>query len=213
MANTKDMARLLGNLFNQNPDIITFLGGQKNGIDDSQKDILLRMAGINNPTAKDRGDFDSVFNMLNGSKNAARDDYTSAVDNILKTDPTKLAIETGIGAVGEVSHAAADTVLNNYNKLAEAILTANRSMSNSQTERYGKSSRERAAEMSANERQRRGNNIAIWANVLGNIADKLTGKVERDNALERAAKMRPHDREMNMSGQYYDAQSRMYGLR
>ena len=213
MANPLNLAKSLSNLFSQNPAIMTFLGGQKNGIDDSQKDILLRMAGVNNPTAKDRGDFDSVFNMLNGSKNAARDDYTSAVDSILKTDPTKLAIETGIGAIGEASHAASDTALNNYNKLAEAILAGSRSMSNSQQERFGASTGEKAGELMANERQRRGNNLAIWANVLGNIADKLTGKVERDNALERAAKMRPYDKEMNMSGQYYDAQSRMYGLR
>lgn len=209
MANTKDMARLLSNFFNQNPAIMTFLGSQEKGIDDSQKDILLRMAGVNSPTAKDRGDFDSVFNMLNGSKNA----NTTAINNLLKTDPTKLAIETGIGAVGEASHAASDTVLNNYNKLAEAILAGSRTSGDAARNTYGKSPQERAAEHLANEKQRKGNNIAIWANVLGNIADKLTGKVERDNALERAAKMRPYDKEMNMSGQYYDAQSRMYGLR
>lgn len=207
-------------LFNRQPRLLnTILSG-----DDSVLPSLATAADVKKPS---QGDFDEIRNIakaLGGTDNSGVDlgsfdsmnkkygGYNQAIHSILKADPKTMAIEAGLGALGEASHAAADTVQNNYNKLAEAILMANRSMSGSQTERYGKSSRERAAEMSANERQRRGNNIAIWANAIGNIVDKITGKVERDNILERQAKMRPFDKELTMSGQYYDAQRKMYGL-
>lgn len=179
---------------------------------DEIKNIAKAMGGTNYDQSSGVGSLDSMNKKYGGYFDAVSGNAAKGLTSVLKTNPKTMAIEAGLSALGEASHAAADTVQNNYNKLAEAILMANRSMSGSQTERYGKSSRERAAEMSANERQRRGNNIAIWANAIGNIVDKITGKVERDNILERQAKMRPFDKELGMSGQYYDAQRKMYGL-
>lgn len=181
---------------------------------DEIKNIAKAMGGTNygQRSGVDLSSLDSINKKYGGYFDAVSGNKAKGITSILRANPTAMAIETGLDALGEASHTAADAIQNNYNKLAEAILIANRSMSGSQTERYGKSSRERAAEMSANERQRRGNNLAIWANAIGNIVDKFTGKVERDNILERQAKMRPLDKEMNMSGQYYDAQRKMYGF-
>lgn len=178
---------------------------------DEIRNIAKALGGTDN-SGIDLGSLDSVNKKYGGYFDAVSGNAAKGLTSVLKTDPKTMAIEAGLGALGEASHAAADAVQNNYNKLAEAILAGTRTMSGSQREKFGPSFLEKGAEMNALDRQRRGNNIAIWANAIGNIVDKITGKVERDNVLERQAKMRPFDKELGMSGQYYDAQRKMYGL-
>ena len=206
-------------LFNRQPRLLnTILAG-----DDSILPSLATAADVKKPKQADFDEIRNIAKALGGTDNGGADlssldsinkkydGYNKAIHSILKTDPKTMAIEAGLGALGEASHAAADTVLNNYNKLAEAILAGARTSGEGARNTYGKSPQERAAEHLANEKQRKGNNIAIWANAIGNIVDKITGKVERDNILERQARQRPLDKEINMSGQYYDAQRKMYG--
>lgn len=214
-------------LFNRQPRLLnTILAG-----DDSILPSLATAADVKKPKQADFDEIRNIAKALGGTDNggaglgsldnmnkkyggyfdAVSGNATKGLTSVLKTDPKTMAIEAGLGALGEASHAAADTVLNNYNKLAEAILAGARTSGEGARNTYGKSPQERAAEHLANEKQRKGNNIAIWANAIGNIVDKITGKVERDNVLERQAKMRPFDKELNMSGQYYDAQRKMYG--
>ena len=213
-----EVIRLL-NLLKQNP---TAAGSSDPNVVTS----LLKAAGVGNITQADRDEFDSLSSLMGnsgssllgnpnapaGSFDSKYGGYTNAVNSIMKGDPKTQVINAALNAVGEVSHAAADTVSNNYNKLAQAILQGTRQRSSAQTEKWGKSGLERAGEMAATERQRRGENIAIWARALGNVVDKITGDHQRTEATRQMYALKPWERELGLSGQTNDAMRKSLGL-
>lgn len=136
-------------------------------------------------------------------KDKAKQDYTSAVERIMQLDPKTKLLYTALTAAGEGAHAIGNISRNNGNRLAQAILEGNRDHSAEQDRIYGPSIKDKANAMEAAETMRRGENAgAIW-DAIGNAVQKALGMDQQNDLTVRQMKMIPYDKDMNMSGNYY----------
>lgn len=144
--------------------------------------------------AKNQADFD---------KSKAREDYKDAVQGIMALDPKTRLLYTAATAAGEGAHAIGNISKNNGNRLAQAILEASRSHNDTQDRIYGKSIQDKAAALTAADTMRRGENAGnIW-DALSNTINKMLGLQQQNDLTVRQMQMIPYDKDMNMSGNYY----------
>lgn len=135
-------------------------------------------------------------------------DYGDVVRNIAMMDPKTRAIYAALQVASTAAGAAGDVMQNNGNKLAEAILAANRTNSAHQNEVFGPSRRENVAGAWAAESQRKGNNAAIIGHGFSDAINKVTGMYRSEDQAARQRMMAPYDDVYmpGMSGQRFQTQ-------
>lgn len=189
--------------------------------DRSALSIIFNAAGQPDPTDDDLKDLQSLAGLFGtviddtGDKNNFQSDWTDPdtmdqlqterknMYNLLTGGAKERAIKAGIQAVGQIARAAGDIAANNGNKLAAALMAANRTNSAKQNDIYGPSRRERATEAWGHDKIRRGNNWQIALNRVGDFADKVLGTYQvADATAGNAALTRELAKEGMSSGAF-----------
>lgn len=161
--------------------------------DRSAISMLFNAAGLPDPSDDDINDIQSLAGLFGtviddtGDKGKYQSDWTDAdtmeqlqkerknMYNLLIGGAKEKAIKSGIQAVGQIAHAGGDIAANNGNKLAAALMAANRTNSARQNDIYGPSRKEKATEAWGQDKIRRGNNWQIALNNVGDFVDKVLG--------------------------------------
>lgn len=186
--------------------------------DRSALNVLFNAAGLAAPTADDLKDLQSLAGLfgtvINDSsdkdkgKGIYRTDWTDDATmeqlqrerknmrGLLTGTPEEMAIKAGIQAAGQLARMGGDIAANNGNKLAAALMAANRTNSARQNDIYGPSKREAATEAVGHERIRKGNNWKIVGDNVGDFVDKVLGTYQvADSTAANAALTRELARE------------------
>lgn len=183
---------------------------------------ILKYAGLQSPTASDmsdlrdfaagfttKGDIDAEQEARSQAAEARKQqfyrDYGDAVRRTMMKDPKAMLIYAAIQAASSGVRAAGDIAQNNGNRLAQAILSASRTNSDAQNAMYGPSRREKAGEMWANERMRRGNNVKTITDAIANTTDKVLGTYEAEDRSSRYRQMAPWDAQLGMGSNYFQS--------
>ena len=215
--NVKDLIRY----FRGNPDVLR-AAQSKNSSAMAQ---ILKAVGVSRVTQKDLQDAYDLAGAFDDSatiearqeaaeaKDKAKriqnaQEYGDVVRNIAMQDPKTMAIYAALQAAASGAKAIGNASQNNANKLAEAILSLNRTNSSRQNEVFGPSRRENAAGAWAAEKQRKGNNAAIVGNAIGDTIEKVLGTYRAEDLAARQRMMAPYDDAYmpGMSGQRYQTQ-------
>ena len=215
---TPAQAYTLNQIFSKSPKILDRVkSGDTRGLK-----ILLKTCGIKNVTQTDIQEaqdlaslFDSASEMSaqaeqqedieRAKRDRAAKAYGDTVRGIMKASPKTMAIYAALNAASSGLRAISDNAANNGNRLAQAILAAARgNMTDRQIDTYG-SSRMSNAQAWGQERMRRGENLGRWAKAASDAIDKTLGTYQADDRAARYRMMTPYDRELGMSGQYYNA--------
>lgn len=189
--------------------------------DTSALSMLFNAAGLPNPTDGDLKDLQSLAGLFGtvindtDDKGRYQSDWTDTdtmeqlhkerknMRSLLTGTPQEMAIKAGIQAVGQLARMGGDIAANNGNKLAAALMAANRTNSARQNELYGPSRREAAAEAIGNERIRKGNNWKIVGDKVGDFVDKVLGTYQiADATAGNAALTRELAKEGMSSGAF-----------
>ena len=177
--------------------------GQPDPTDDDLKD-LQSLAGLFGTVIDDTGD---KKNFQSDWANPAEMDQLQRerrnMRNLLTGTSKEMAIKAGVQAVGQIARAAGDMSANDGNRLAAALMAANRTNSARQNDIYGPSRKEKATEAWGQDKIRRGNNWQIALNKVGDFVDKVLGTYQiADATAGNAALTRELAREGMSSGAF-----------
>lgn len=189
--------------------------------DRSALKMLFNATGLSDPTDDDLKDLQSLAGLFgtvindSGDTGKYQSDWTDAdtmdqmhrererMRGLLTGTPQEMAIKAGIQAVGQLARMGGDIAANNGNKLAAALMAANRTNSARQNDLYGPSRREAAVEAVGNERMRKGNNWKIVGDNVGDFVDKVLGTYQiADATAGNAALTRELAKEGMSSGAF-----------
>ena len=186
--------------------------------DKSALSMLFNAAGLSNPSANDLNDLQSLaglFGTVLDDTGNYKSDWTDpntidqlqrerkSMRELITGTPKEMAIKAGVQAVGQLARAGGDIAANNGNRLAAALMAANRTNSARQNDIYGPSRKEKAAEAWGQDRIRRGNNWQIALNKVGDFVDKVLGTYQiADATAGNAALTRELAREGMSSGAF-----------
>ena len=189
--------------------------------DKSALSMLFNAAGLPDPSDDDLKDLQSLAGLFGtviddtGDKKKFQSDWTDhdtmeqmqserkGMRSLLTGTPQEMAIKAGIQAIGQVARAGGNIAANNGNRLAAALMAANRTNSARQNDIYGPSRKEKAAEAWGQDRIRRGNNWQIALNKVGDFVDKVLGTYQiADATAGNAALTRELAREGMSSGAF-----------
>lgn len=189
--------------------------------DRSALSMLFNAAGQPNPTDDDLNDLQSLAGLFGtviddtGDNKKFQSDWTDKdtlqqlqderknMYNLLTGGAKERAIKAGIQAVGQLARAGGDIAANNGNRLAAALMAANRTNSARQNDIYGPSRKEKATEAWGQDKIRRGNNWQIALNKVGDFVDKVLGTYQvADATAGNAALTRELAREGMSSGAF-----------
>lgn len=118
-------------------------------------------------------------NMTQGQK-------LDAVREIMVGDPTDYAVRAAGEAAKGISNYIGNKSVTDANRLAAAVLAANRVNSDRQNSIYGPSKTENAAQVWANEKQRRGENVKNATDEVTKVIENLTGLYNQRDDVSRA---------------------------
>lgn len=189
--------------------------------DRSALSMLFNAAGQPNPTDDDLNDLQSLAGLFGtviddtGNNGNYQSDWTDpntidqlqrerkSMRELITGTPKEMAIKAGVQAVGQLARAGGDIAANNGNRLAAALMAANRTNSARQNDIYGPSRKEKATEAWGQDRIRRGNNWQIALNKVGDFVDKVLGTYQvADATAGNAALTRELAREGMSSGAF-----------
>lgn len=192
--------------------------------DRSALNMLFNAAGQPDPTDDDLRDLQSLAGLFGtvindpGDKGNFQTDWTSKdtmerlqkertnMRNLLTGTPQEMAVKAGIQAVGSLARMGGDIAANNGNKLAAALMSANRTNSARQNDLYGPSRKEKATEAWGHDKIRRGNNWKIVGDKVGDFVDKVLGTYQiADATAGNAALTRELAKEGLSSGAFEQA--------
>ena len=161
--------------------------------DRSALSMLFNAAGLPDPSDDDLKDLQSLAGLFgtviddSGDKGKYQSDWTDKdtmeqlqkerknMYSLLTGGAKERAIKAGVQAVGQLARAGGDIAANNGNRLAAALMAANRTNSIRQNDIYGPSRKEKATEAWGQDKIRRGNNWQIALNKVGDLVDKVLG--------------------------------------
>jgi hypothetical protein len=155
------------------------------GSPDTDLDIL-RAIGIQNPTANDVSEIEQFIAASNIGRDEHMQDVTRSLRNILIQDPKTMSIVGAINAASGLTKAFGNVSANNGNRLANAILAANRTNTAAQNELYGPSRREKAAEAYSENRRKRGENVKAVTDEISGAIDKTLGNFNNQDLAARS---------------------------
>lgn len=174
--------------------------GQPNPTDDDLND-LQSLAGLFGTVIDDTGNYQSDWTDPNTMEQLQRE--RKSMRELITGTPKERAIKAGVQAVGQLARAGGDIAANNGNRLAAALMAANRTNSARQNDIYGPSRKEKATEAWGQDRIRRGNNWQIALNKVGDFVDKVLGTYQvADATAGNAALTRELAREGMSSGAF-----------
>lgn len=161
--------------------------------DKSALSMLFNAAGLQDPSDDDLNDLQSLAGLFGtviddtGDNKKFQSDWTDAdtmkqlqnerknMYNLLTGGAKERAIKAGVQFIGQLARAGGDIAANNGNRLAAALMAANRTNSARQNDIYGPSRKEKATEAWGQDKIRRGNNWQISLNKVGDFVDKVLG--------------------------------------
>lgn len=161
--------------------------------DRSALSMLFNAAGQPAPTDNDLKDLQSLAGLFgtvindSGDTDKYQSDWTDkdtmdqmqrereSMRNLIIGSPRDMAIKAGVQAIGQLARIGGDIAANNGNKLAAALMAANRTNSARQNDLYGPSRKEKATEAWGHDKIRRGNNWKIVGDKVGDFVDKVLG--------------------------------------
>lgn len=186
--------------------------------------MLFNATGLENPSVQDYDDLKSLAGLFGtviddtGDDGKFQTDWTSKdtmerlqkertnMRNLLTGTPQEMAVKAGIQAVGSLARMGGDIAANNGNKLAAALMAANRTNSARQNDLYGPSRKEKATEAWGHDKIRRGNNWKIVGDKVGDFVDKVLGTYQiADATAGNAALTRELAKEGLSSGAFEQA--------
>lgn len=189
--------------------------------DKSALSMLFNAAGLSDPSDDDLKDLQSLAGLFGtviddtGDKGEYQSDWTdrSTMDrlqrerknmtNLLTGGPEKMAVKAGVQLIGQLARMGGNIAANNGNRLAAALMAANRTNSERQNDIYGPSRREKATEAWGQDRIRRGNNWKAVGDTVGDFADKVLGTYHvADATAGNAALTRELTREGTSAGAF-----------
>ena len=189
--------------------------------DRSALSMLFNAAGLPDPSDDDLNDLQSLAGLFGtviddtGDNKKFQSDWTDKdtmkqlqkerknMYNLLTGGAKERAIKAGVQAIGQIAHAGGDIAANNGNRLAAALMAANRTNSDRQNDIYGPSRKEKATEAWGQDKIRRGNNWQIALNRVGDFVDKVLGTYQiADATAGNAALTRELAREGMSSGAF-----------
>ena len=189
--------------------------------DKSALSMLFNAAGLPDPSNDDLKDLQSLAGLFGtviddtGDNKKFQSDWTDhntmdqlqkerkGMRSLLTGTPKEMAIKAGLQAVGQLARAGGDIAANNGNRLAAALMAANRTNSARQNDIYGPSRREKATEAWGQDKIRRGNNWQFALNKVGDFVDKVLGTYQiADATAGNAALTRELAREGMSSGAF-----------
>lgn len=174
--------------------------GQPNPTDDDLND-LQSLAGLFGTVIDDTGNYQSDWTDPNTMNQLQRE--RKSMRELITGTPKEMAIKAGVQAVGQLARAGGDIAANNGNRLAAALMAANRTNSARQNDIYGPSRKEKATEAWGQDKIRRGNNWQIALNKVGDFVDKVLGTYQiADATAGNAALTRELAREGMSSGAF-----------
>ena len=174
--------------------------GQPNPTDDDLND-LQSLAGLFGTVIDDTGNYQSDWTDPNTMKQLQRE--RKSMRELITGKPQEMAIKAGIQAVGQLARAGGDIASNNGNRLAAALMAANRTNSARQNDIYGPSRKEKATEAWGQDKIRRGDNLQFALNKFGDFVDKVLGTYQiADATAGNAALTRELAREGMSSGAF-----------
>ena len=189
--------------------------------DRSVLSVLFNAAGLPDPSDDDLKDLQSLAGLFGTVINDTEDNKKFQSDwtdkdtmyqlqkerknmyNLLTGGAKERAIKAGVQAIGQLVRAGGDIAANNGNKLAAALMAANRTNSARQNDIYGPSRKEKATEAWGQDKIRRGNNWQIALNKVGDFVDKVLGTYQiADATAGNAALTRELAKEGMSSGAF-----------
>lgn len=189
--------------------------------DRSALTMLFNAAGQPDPTDDDLKDLQSLAGLFGtviddtGDKGRYQSDWTDTdtmdqlqrerknMRDLLTGTPEERAIKAGVQAVGQLARAGGEIAANDGNKLAAALMAANRTNSARQNDLYGPSRKEKATEAWGQDRIRRGNRWKIVGDKVGDFVDKVLGTYQiADATAGNAALTRELAKEGMSSGAF-----------
>lgn len=191
--------------------------------DKSALSMLFNAAGLPNPSDDDLKDLQSLAGLFGTVINDTEDNKKFQSDwtdkdtmdqlqkerknmyNLLTGGAKERAIKAGVQAIGQLARAGGDIVANNGNRLAAALMAANRTNSARQNDIYGPSRKEKATEAWGQDKIRRGNNWQIALNKVGDFVDKVLGTYQIADATAGNAALTRELAKEGMSSGAFDA--------
>lgn len=189
--------------------------------DKSALSMLFNAAGLPDPSDDDLKDLQSLAGLFGtvindtGDNKKFQSDWTNSdtmeqmqrerkgMRGLLTGTPEEMAIKAGIQAIGQLARAGGNIAANNGNRLAAALMAANRTNSARQNDLYGPSRRESATEAVGQERIRKGENWREAGNAVGDFVDKVLGTYQiADATAGNAALTRELAKEGMSSGAF-----------
>ena len=189
--------------------------------DKSALSMLFNAAGLPDPSDDDLKDLQSLAGLFGtviddtGDNKKFQSDWTDkdtlkqmqderkGMRSLLTGTPQEMAIKAGIQAVGQLARLGGNIAANNGNRLAAALMAANRTNSARQNDLYGPSRRESATEAVGQERIRKGENWQEAGNAVGDFVDKVLGTYQiADTTAGNAALTRELAKEGMSSGAF-----------
>ena len=189
--------------------------------DKSALSMLFNAAGLPDPSDDDLKDLQSLAGLFGtviddtGDNKNFQSDWTNpdtmeqmqserkSMRGLLTGTPKEMAIKAGIQAVGQLARAGGNIAANNGNRLAAALMAANRTNSARQNDLYGPSRRESATEAVGQERIRKGENWREAGKAIGDFVDKVLGTYQiADATAGNAALTRELAKEGMSSGAF-----------
>lgn len=189
--------------------------------DKSALSMLFNAAGLPDPSDDDLKDLQSLAGLFGtviddtGDKKKFQSDWTDkdtldqmqderkGMRSLLTGTSQEMAIKAGIQAVGQLARLGGNIAANNGNRLAAALMAANRTNSARQNDLYGPSRRESATEAVGQERIRKGENWQEAGNAVGDFVDKVLGTYQiADATAGNAALTRELAKEGMSSGAF-----------
>ena len=189
--------------------------------DKSALSMLFNAAGLSDPSDDDLKDLQSLAGLFGtviddtGDNKKFQSDWTDkdtlkqmqderkGMRSLLTGTPQEMAIKAGIQAVGQLARLGGNIAANNGNRLAAALMAANRTNSARQNDLYGPSRRESATEAVGQERIRKGENWQEAGNAVGDFVDKVLGTYQiADTTAGNAALTRELAKEGMSSGAF-----------
>ena len=189
--------------------------------DKSALSMLFNAAGLSDPSDDDLKDLQSLAGLFGtviddtGDNKKFQSDWTDkdtlkqmqderkGMRSLLTGTPQEMAIKAGIQAVGQLARLGGNIAANNGNRLAAALMAANRTNSASQNDLYGPSRRESATGAVGQERIRKCENWQEAGNAVGDFVDKVLGTYQiADATAGNAALTRELAKEGMSSGAF-----------
>lgn len=189
--------------------------------DKSALSMLFNAAGLPDPSDDDLKDLQSLAGLFGtviddtGDNKKFQSDWTNpdtmdqlqrerkGMRELLTGTPQEMTIKAGIQAVGQLARAGGNIAANNGNRLAAALMAANRTNSARQNDLYGPSRRESATEAVGQERIRKGENWQEAGKTVGDFVDKVLGTYQiADATAGNAALTRELAKEGMSSGAF-----------